>query len=101
MADSVTLEFWPEYDSGPLWSADGETVPLDELPLPVELRHRLNCLERGVRRPTPPTSRPRRVLAGACIRPQALNSGCMAGGTVRGRQPRRRRALARDWNAYA
>lgn len=41
MADSVTLEFWPEYNSGPLWSADGETVPLDDLPLPVELRRRL------------------------------------------------------------
>lgn len=41
VTDPETLEFWPEYDSGPLWAADGEPVPLDELPLPDDLRSRL------------------------------------------------------------
>jgi hypothetical protein len=35
------LEFWPEYNSGPLWTGDGRSVDLDALPLPRDLRERL------------------------------------------------------------
>ena len=35
------LEFWPEYNSGPLWSDDGQSIDLDSLPLSSELRDRL------------------------------------------------------------
>ncbi|HSB88040.1 MAG TPA: hypothetical protein VLD86_17130, partial [Ilumatobacteraceae bacterium] len=35
------LEFWPEYNAGPLWNSNGESVVLDSLALPDSLRHRL------------------------------------------------------------
>jgi hypothetical protein len=38
---AVLLEFWPEYNSGPLWTSAGGSVDLVALPLPAELRVRL------------------------------------------------------------
>ena len=35
------IEFWPEYDGGPLWNGDGESIDLDSLPLSDNLRSRL------------------------------------------------------------
>jgi hypothetical protein len=35
------LEFWPEYNSGPLWSPDGADVDLESLGLPTDLVERL------------------------------------------------------------
>jgi hypothetical protein len=37
----ATLEFWPEYDGTTLWSATGEPVALDSLPMAEALRRRL------------------------------------------------------------
>ncbi|MEQ1872169.1 MAG: hypothetical protein ABL953_00450 [Ilumatobacteraceae bacterium] len=37
----MELEFWPEYNSGPLWSLDGQSIALESLPLPHLLRERL------------------------------------------------------------
>jgi hypothetical protein len=37
----TVLEFWPEYNSGPLWSDDGKSVDLASLGLPAELAARL------------------------------------------------------------
>ncbi len=31
------LEFWPDYDAGPLWAEDGKAVDLRSLGLPREL----------------------------------------------------------------
>lgn len=39
----TVLEFWPEYDGGPLWSPEGQTVELASLGLPRELVARLNA----------------------------------------------------------
>ncbi len=36
-----TLEFWPDYGSGPLWTATGDLVSLEELGLPTDLATRL------------------------------------------------------------
>ena len=38
---TVTLEFWPDYNAGPLWTADGQQVDLASLGLSEELRRRL------------------------------------------------------------
>ena len=38
---TIELEFWPEYNSGPLWDG-GETVDLGSLQLSQELRERLD-----------------------------------------------------------
>lgn len=35
------LEFWPEYEGGPLWTEQGASVDLDELGLPVGLEDRV------------------------------------------------------------
>ena len=35
------LEFWPEYNSGPLWSNDGRNVDVADIGLPIELAGRL------------------------------------------------------------
>jgi hypothetical protein len=35
------LEFWPDYGAGPLWSASGDPVDLEQLRLPVALVERL------------------------------------------------------------
>lgn len=37
------LEFWPEYDGGPIWSPDGRSADLDLLPLSNDLRERLRA----------------------------------------------------------
>jgi len=34
------LEFWPDYAGALLWSANGERVPLDDVPLPEDLIER-------------------------------------------------------------
>ena len=39
---AVTFEFWPEYNSGPLWTSAGKSVDLASLPLPHELVERLS-----------------------------------------------------------
>jgi hypothetical protein len=38
---AVLLEFWPEYNSGPLWRSDGTSVDLASLALPADLKARL------------------------------------------------------------
>jgi hypothetical protein len=38
---SHIVEFWPEYNGGPLWSDDGKSVDLAALPLSHDLRSRL------------------------------------------------------------
>jgi hypothetical protein len=35
------LEFWPDYDGGPLWDAAGVTVDVSSLVLPAELEQEL------------------------------------------------------------
>ncbi len=40
MAEAEVLEFWPEYQGGPLWAAKGKSVDLSALAIPVELRAR-------------------------------------------------------------
>jgi len=35
------LEFWPDYNAGPLWSSDGTSVDLTSLNLPRDLIQRL------------------------------------------------------------
>jgi hypothetical protein len=41
VADLIELEFWPEYDSGPLWAQGATSVDLFSLPLSEGLRARL------------------------------------------------------------
>jgi hypothetical protein len=41
VADVIELEFWPEYDSGPLWAQGATSVDLSSLPLSEGLRARL------------------------------------------------------------
>ena len=38
---ATALEFWPEYNGGPLWTQDGKTADLSTLELSPELRNRL------------------------------------------------------------
>lgn len=38
---SQVVEFWPEYNGGPLWSDDGNSIDLASLPLSDGLRSRL------------------------------------------------------------
>lgn len=38
---TITLEFWPDYNAGPLWTADGQEVDLAWLGLSEELQQRL------------------------------------------------------------
>jgi hypothetical protein len=35
------LEFWPEYQGGPLWTEHGTSVDLDTLALPADLQDRV------------------------------------------------------------
>ena len=35
------LEFWAEYNAGPLWNSNGESIALESLSLPDSLRQRL------------------------------------------------------------
>jgi hypothetical protein len=38
---SQVVEFWPEYNGGPLWRNDGNSVDLASVPLSDDLRSRL------------------------------------------------------------
>lgn len=40
---AILFEFWPEYNSGPLWSEDGESVELSAHGIPSELKDRLTA----------------------------------------------------------
>jgi hypothetical protein len=37
----TTVEFWPEYGDGPLWTTDGDAVDLSGLALSTELAEAL------------------------------------------------------------